>query len=209
MKPLLALLAFACSFSMLADDFPRRWQNHRDIGPVEVKGDASYNAAERSYTVKGSLDTWGTSDGFHMLWTEAAGNIVFNARVVSVEKTAEHAKAGLMIRESLDPGARHVEICVTPGDGTQFLSRAVKNGKTAATPGNLPKGKFPIYLKIERQNQTLSGYESFDGVIWKLVASTNIVLPEKVYVGMVSSSHEKTKLCTSKFDQMGIVWRAR
>ena len=64
-------------------------------------------------------------------------------------------------------------------------------------------------LKIERQGQTLSGYESFDGVIWKLVASTNFVLPEKVYIGMVSSSHEKAKLCTSKFDQMGLVWRIR
>ena len=205
----LALLALACGSSALADDLPPRWQNHGDVGPVELKGDASYNASERSYTVKGSLDTWGTNDGFHILWTEAQGNIDLHARVVSVENTANHAKAGLMIRESLDPGSRHVEICVTPGDGTQFLSRAVTNGKTAATPGKLDKGKFPIHLKIERQRQTLSGYESFDGVIWKLVASTNIALPEKVYIGMVSSSHEKAKLCASKFDQMGVVWRIR
>ena len=172
-----------------------------------MKGGASYTASERSYTLKGTLDTWGTNDGFHILWQEARGNIVFNARVVSVENTAAHAKAGLMIRESLTPGSCHAEICVTPGDGTQFLSRGETNGKTTAAAGNLDKGKFPIYLKIERTGQTLSGFESFDGVLWKPVGSINIALPEKVYIGMVASSHDKSKLCTVKFDQMGVVTR--
>ena len=58
-----------------------------------------------------------------------------------------------------------------------------------------------------RPGSGTSGFESLDGVLWKPVGSINIALPEKVYIGMVASSHDKSKLCTVKFDQMGVVTR--
>src|SRR5437773_12495650 len=55
---------------------------HQDIGAVEVKGGASFNAGV--YTIKGTLDTWGTNDGFHFVWQPFHGDGQIVARVVSV-----------------------------------------------------------------------------------------------------------------------------
>ena len=205
MKPLILLFCFALTFgSQLAGaELPSPWQ-HQDVGPVELKGDASYSAAEKSFIIKGTLDTWGTNDGFHFVWRQVRGDVELTARVVSIENTFNHAKAGLMVRESLDAGSKHAEACVTPVDGAQFLTRLETNGKTTAAHTGLNKGKFPYYLKLTRAGQTVSGYESMDGVQWTLIGSTNIALPDKIYLGLVTSSHQKTTLCTGKLDQVGL-----
>src|SRR5438552_18928008 len=95
---------------------------HQDIGAVEVKGGASFEAGV--FTIKGTLDTWGTNDGFHFVWQPFHGDGQIVARVLSVEKTMTHAKAGVMFGESLVADAKHVEACVNPVDGTQFLDLA-------------------------------------------------------------------------------------
>src|SRR5438876_8844966 len=101
---------------------------HQDIGAVEVKGGASFEAGV--FHLKGTLDTWGTNDGFHFVWRPMRGDGEIVARVVSVENTMNHAKAGVMFRESLASDAKHAEACVTPVDGTQFLARIENGGKT-------------------------------------------------------------------------------
>ena len=199
----LMIFGLAAAPSLFGSELPPPWQ-HQDIGAVEVKGDASYVQANKAYVVKGTLDTWGTNDGFQFVWQQVSGDIDFKARVVSVENTFNHAKAGLMFRESLDAGSRHAEVCVTPVDGAQFLTRLETNGKTTAAHTGLNKGKFPFYVRLVRSGKTVTGYESLDGVQWTSVGSTNIALPDRVYIGMVTSSHQKTTLCTARLDQIGL-----
>ena len=102
---------------------------------------------------------------------------------------------------------RNAEVCVNPVDGAQFLTRLETNGKTTAAHTGLNKGKFPFCLRLVRSGNTVTGYESMDGVQRTSVGSTNIALPDKIYIGMVTSSHQKTTLCTGTFDQIGL--RAR
>jgi len=197
-------VALIFGWPLAGAELPSPWQ-HQDIGAVEVKGDASYSASDRSFTIQGTLDTWGTNDGFHFVWRQVRGDVVLTARVVSVENTFNHAKGGLMFRESLDAGSKHAEACVTPVDGAQFLTRLETNGKTTAAHTGLNKEKFPFYLKLERRGQVVGGYESMDGVMWSLIGSTNLALPDKIYIGLVTSSHQKSKLCEGKFDHIGLV----
>lgn len=206
MKPLLlscCVLVFCFGSRLVAGELPSPWR-HQDVGAVEMKGDASYSPGDKSFTIKGTLDTWGTNDGFHFVWQPASGDIEITARVTSVENTFNHAKAGLMFRESLDAGSLHAQVCVTPVDGAQFLTRTETNGKTTAAHTGLNKGKFPCYLKLARTGSTVSGYESPDGKQWTLIGSTNLALPERIYLGLVTSSHQKSRLCTSRMDQIGL-----
>src|SRR5258708_20446197 len=66
----LALAMGACfSFNLAAaaeaEALPGGWK-HADIGAVEVKGSASI--VQGVFNLKGTLDTWGTNDGFHFVW---------------------------------------------------------------------------------------------------------------------------------------------
>src|ERR1044071_448666 len=111
------------------ETLPRAWK-HQDVGAVEVKGTAGFDRG--IFTIKGTLDTWGTNDGFHFVWQQVKGNSEIVARVLTVENTLNHAKAGVMFRESLAADAKHTEACVTPVDGTQFLVRAETASKTTS-----------------------------------------------------------------------------
>src|SRR5438105_12476954 len=112
---------------------------HQDIGAVEVKGSASFN--QGVFTLQGTLDTWGTNDGFHFAWQTFRGDGEIVARVLAVENTMNHAKAGVMFRESLGADSKHADACVTSVDGTQFLARTQARGKSTASHSGLDKAK--------------------------------------------------------------------
>jgi len=175
---------------------------HRDVGAVEVAGSAS--ADNGVFTVKGTLDTWGTNDGFHFVWQPLHGNGEIVARVTSVENTLPHAKGGIMIRDSLAPGAKHAQACITATDGAQFLVRSTANEKTTAFPLPGDKGKFPYWIRLVRAGDRFTGYASADGQQWKVIGSTNISMQAEVFAGITASSHVKTKLCTATFDNVRV-----
>ena len=177
------------------------WQ-HQDIGAVEVKGSATLD--QGVFTIQGTLDTWGTNDGFHFVWKPWQGDGQIVARVLSVENTLNHAKAGVMFRESLAPAAKHAQACVTPVDGTQFLVRTQTGGKTAAATTGRDKGRLPYWVKLVRAGDIFSGYESSDGTQWTLIGSTNVAMTARVYVGLTTSSHQKTTLCKATLDKVAL-----
>jgi regulation of enolase protein 1 (concanavalin A-like superfamily) len=199
---LIAILLFAGhAFSAETDTLPRPWK-HQDVGAVEVKGSAGFSRG--IFTIKGTLDTWGTNDGFHFVWQQIQGDTEIIARVLTVEDTFNHAKAGVMLRESLSADSKHAEACVTPVDGTQFLTREQTSGKTLAAHTGLDKGKLPYWVKLVREGEKFSGYESSDGQKWNLIGATNIVMPQQLYVGLVTSSHQKATLCTATLDKVTV-----
>ena len=180
---------------------PPPWE-HQDIGAVTVKGGAAFDRGV--FTLKGTLDTWGTNDGFHFVWRQFNGDGQIVARVLSVENTFNHAKAGIMFRESLAADASHAEACVTPVDGTQFLTRLDTGGKTTSAKTGLDKGRLPYWVKLVRSGNTFSGYESPDGQQWKLIGSTNIAMATGVFAGLVTSSHQSNVLCTATVDSVDL-----
>jgi len=63
------------------------------------------------------------ADEFHFAYKmlTGAGSIV--AKVESIDNTNDWAKAGVMIRETLDPGSAHAYMVVTPTQGVSFQRR--------------------------------------------------------------------------------------
>jgi len=180
---------------------PEPWK-HQDVGAVEVKGDASF--AKGVFTLKGTLDTWGTNDGFHFVYQSLKGDGQIVARVVSVENTANHAKAGVMFRESVAAEARQASTAVTPVDGVQFLHREEKGGKTTSDKVGVNKGKLPYWVKLVRAGDKFTGYESLDGKEWTQTGTTTVAMGETALVGLVTSSHQKTVLCTGVLDNVSV-----
>ncbi|MEJ7655393.1 MAG: hypothetical protein WKH64_19695, partial [Chloroflexia bacterium] len=135
------------------------------------------------------------------------GQIV--ARVTGVENTNEHAKAGVMIRESLAPDAKHATMVVTPVDGVQFLRRYETGGLTTPTNPRINKGVLPYWVKLVRKGNELSGCESIDGTNWTPTGTDTVNLGGHTYIGIVASSHQKMVAGTSTLDHIAVTPQRR
>ncbi len=181
---------------------PPPWQ-HQDVGAVSVAGSAS--AAGAVFTLKGTLDIWGTNDGCHFAWQTLKGDGAIIACVLSVEQTQNHAKGGVAIRASLESGAPHASMVDTPTDGAQFLVREKDGGATTSQKTGLNRGTMPYWVKLVRAGDKLTGYESADGKAWTQTGAATVKLPETVHIGLVASSHQKETLCAAAFDHVTVI----
>ena len=100
---LIGLAALAAPADPKASALLEGW-SHQDVGAVAVQGDARLDGGV--YAITGTLDIWGKADGFHFVHRPLEGDGQIVARVTAVQNTNNHAKAGVMIRESLDLGFR-------------------------------------------------------------------------------------------------------
>ena len=182
-------------------DLPSGWA-HADIGATPIAGDATHTNG--LFTVKGSgADIWGTADAFHYAYTTLAGDGTIVARVTSVQQGI-HAwvKAGVMIRASLDAGSPHAFMLASASKGMAFQRRATANGISASTAGTMSAA--PRWLKLQRNGNLFSAYESADGVTWTLVGTDTIVMGTTVYVGLAVTSHTTGATATCTFDNVTI-----
>lgn len=183
-----------------AATLPPGW-GHEDIGPVGREGDASFLNGQ--YNVIGSgTDIWDTVDGFQFAHTTMDGDGQIVARVISMQYTDPWAKAGVMFRQSLTPGSKHVMMAVTAGNFSSYQWRPVPDQKTHNTDG--PSTSMPYWVKLVRQGDKFSGYISPDGKDWKRIDSIVVPMPQKLYVGLVVSSHVNDELNSVLFDHVSV-----
>jgi regulation of enolase protein 1 (concanavalin A-like superfamily) len=210
MRLALLLIAWPALAGRAADDvaakggaapLPAPWE-HRDVGDVSVAGEARHDAG--AFTLTGTLDIWGKADGFHFAYRPMDGDGSIVARVDAVQNTNNHAKGGVMIRESLDADARHASLVVTAVDGTQFLRRKDAGGLTVSTGPKRDRGVFPYWVKLVRAGDEFRSYESADGKDWVLVGADTCPMARRAYVGLVASSHQKAVTSTVKIDRVGL-----
>ncbi len=156
-----------------------------------------------TYTVNAEgADIWGTSDQLHFAFKELSGAGSIAANVLSVQNTDPSAKAGVMIRDALDPDSTYAMMVVTPGDGVWFGHR---DATGQASAGNNQAGiTAPQWVKLER---TIGGlvraYYSADGSTWTLLGtSSSITMSVPLYVGLAVTSHNPGVACEAKFSNV-------
>jgi hypothetical protein len=185
-------------------DMPPGWSSG-DVGAVGAAGTTAFSAG--TWTIEGSgADIWGTADEFRFVSREVQGNFVAVARVASIENLDRWVKAGLMIREGLSAGARHVSILATPRTerGIAFQRRRQANGLSVHTAG--PAVAPPGWLALGRIGDTISVYYRATATAsWTLVGRDSLPgLPQRVNVGLAVSSHVDGTLATAVFDNVSV-----
>ncbi|MBN2270138.1 MAG: hypothetical protein JXN61_05960 [Sedimentisphaerales bacterium] len=188
---------------------PDGWAS-MDIGDVGQAGSA--NLVVATWTVNGSGDgIWGEADGFHYCYSQISGDWMISARVISITGgTHEWAKAGVMIREGLAPDSNHAFMAMTNNTSTDhatsFQWRSADDGdnnKIDYVPEGYDLGD-PVWVKIERTGDAMTGYASMDGETWTQVGSHTNVMAEDVYFGLTVTSHDNAQLMTGTFDSVEI-----
>ncbi len=161
------------------------WQG-ASIG--SASGNYVYSATDNTITLYSSgYDIWSNRDAFYYVYQPLEGDGQLIVRVDAVGNTNAWAKAGIMLRTSLDPAAAHASIVVTPGHGIHFQYRDESEGISQDQLGS--SKSTPRWLKLVRNGNDLIGYESGDGSSWTQVGATTIALPHQAFIGLILTSH--------------------
>ncbi len=161
-----------------------------------------------TYTMTASgTDIWdvGTAgnyhDEFHFAYKTLTGAGSIVARVQSVQNTDGWAKAGVMIRETLDGGSKHAFAAITPSNGVGSQGRDATGAASFNT--NQTGVTAPRWLKLERDaagNFTVS--HSANGTTWQPVTGAtarNIPMSTTVYIGLALTAHNANATCQAVF----------
>jgi hypothetical protein len=163
-----------------------------------------------TYTIKATgNDIWGNADEFHFAYKEVtSGTVTIIAKVESLEVINKDSKAGIMIRDSLEPGSRNTALLLTPDPekGLRFQNRLTIDGTTERGDDDLdPNAMAPYWLKLERTTGGLvRAYRSPDGKddTWTQFGLRVIQMSMPVYVGLAVTSHDAAQVCEAKFSNV-------
>ena len=162
-----------------------------------------------TYTMTASgADIWAVNgveaDEFHFAYKmlTGAGSIV--ARVDSVENTNDWAKAGVMIRETLDPDSAHAFMTMTPTQGVSFQRRPGTGATSESDNSTTGTETAPYWVKIERDlSRNFTAYHSANGSAWTIQgAPENIPMGDNVYIGLAVTSHDAALTCQAVFSNV-------
>jgi hypothetical protein len=154
-------------------------------------------------------DIWNNSDQFTFAYKSLNGDGSMTARVVSIGPGSNTwAKAGVMIRDSLDGGSTHAMTVMTAnsdgtaGNGASFQYRATADG-ASANSDSAAVVKPPYWVKIDRLGDNLSGSYSVDGKTWRsLGVPQTIAMAAPVHIGLCVTSHAGGEQRNFEFDSI-------
>jgi regulation of enolase protein 1 (concanavalin A-like superfamily) len=200
---LIMVLAFSLGLATIAPgQLPVGWQSE-DVGDPNLPGSTSYNGRSSVFSIKGGgSDTRDTWDQFHYVYQHRRGDFMVTAKVQSMDQPDTSDKAGIMIRETLDGFSKHAMVVLIPENGVGFLRRLETGGNSFHTAGSAVTA--PYWVRLVRKGNTLTGYESNDGVIWIEVGSEFIAMGSEVFCGLVVMSQNSDTPCTATFGSVSI-----
>jgi len=171
----------------------------RDIGGVGISGRASMTNGQVTISASGA-DIWDYADGFHFVYQPLVGDGEIVARVAGLGNSDAWAKAGVMIRESLDADAPHAFSAITSGNGAAFQRRVVQGGLSLHTAG--PTVTAPGWVRLVRHGNTFTGSMSSNGANWTTVGSGIIPMSAGVFVGLAATAHNNAVLNSASFTDL-------
>jgi regulation of enolase protein 1 (concanavalin A-like superfamily) len=174
-------------------DTPQNWTaNGADTVSLFFRGRGAgfIDRGNNAYTMSASgTDIWGTADQFRFAYKQLNGDGSITMRVDSIGNTNVWAKAGPMIRETLDAGAKNACFPVTPGSGVSFQWR---DTASAASANSQTTGIVaPYWVRITRTGNVFKAESSPDGKTWtQQGTNTTVTMGATVYIGMAVTSHD-------------------
>lgn len=172
------------------------------IGQTPPGVKAEYDATKGEYRVTGGgANVWGTADAFYFVWKKSSGDMTLSADVQWVgTSNAQHRKAFLMVRQSLDPASAYAD-AVSHGNGlTSLQFRGAANEQTYQVFTQI---EGTVRLRIVKQGNRFTMYAGKPNEELKPVGPVEYIsLKDPLYVGLGVCSHVATTLETATFSNV-------
>ena len=146
-------------------------------------------------------DIWNNADQFRFVYKSLSGNGSITARVDGLTRSDGWAKAGVMIRETLDAGSKHAMVVVTPDNGISFQRRETTAGASTSAAGrdrgstvlgpNHPHRQCP-------QGRAVAGWQDLDPDRRR----SDPAMTANVYIGLCVTSHNVAAFSTAEFSNI-------
>ena len=175
---------------------PKPWVA-ADVGSVLGEGATGFQSP-KFISVSSGTAIGGAADSFRFTSQPLVGDGSIVARVTSVENTGDWAKAGVVIRESLDPNARQAVMVVSATNGIAWQYRQNVGGSGVVVAGPTSQ-TAPAWVKVTRAGNTFTGSWSADGATWTEVGSITISMGITVLAGLSSTSDAAARLNRVEF----------
>jgi TolB protein len=183
-----------------------------DVGTVEPAGSGEFDNAANQYRIKSSGENiWARHDDFHFVYRKATSDmsITSDVELVGQGKNA-HRKAGLMIRQGLEPDAAYVDVMLH-GDGLVALQ--YRSAKGEATLDVKSSVKAPATVRLERHGETFSAYAApapakgekpAEADKFVLIGSIKLAMKDPAYAGLAVTAHDPKTTETALFSNVAI-----
>ncbi|MCI0391549.1 MAG: hypothetical protein MOB07_22635 [Acidobacteria bacterium] len=187
------------------DSTPGLFEKHGDIGTVRKPGSVEYDATQKSYLIAGGGENmWATIDAFHFVWKQMSGDVSLAADIRMIGTGGNpHRKAGLIIRQSLDPDSAYADV-VIHGDGlTSLQYREVRGGPTREIQSNV---SAPRRIRIEKEGDYVFMSIAREGEALRAAGgSFKIKMSEPFFVGLGVCAHDNNVLEKAVFSNVEIL----
>jgi hypothetical protein len=176
---------------------PAPWQAD-DIGGARPGGQ-SVTSPDEFVVYGGGDDIWQQADQFRFTWQVVTGDVTVTTQILDFMDTHPFAKAGVMIRDSLEPGAVHALLNVFPSGGLEFSRREASGQSMKASPAG--ESRFPeVRLKLVRQGARITAFAATERDAWRACGEAELPeLGHRVWVGLVVLSHDNQQLTRVTF----------
>lgn len=169
-----------------------------DIGDVGRAGSA-VQVSDDAFIVSGAgADIWGTADAFSFVYRRLNRPSWIEARVMTETSTNGFAKAGVMMRASVDPDSPHVVLNMTPRGIIELMTRSRSGEETTFIAPALapPEG---TRLRLLRVGNQISGWYARSPGAWQQVGSVIVTLDGELLAGLAVTSHDRRVLNQAVF----------
>ena len=147
-------------------------------------------------------------DEFYFVRQPLAGNGSITVRVTSLTGllpgqgpgsapavVVPWSKAGIIIKDGTRQGSAYAAMMVTGGNGVRMQWNYT--GDTPGLPGTVSAAR-PRWLRLTRDGDTITGYDSADGTHWTRVGTVSLAgLPSTVQAGLFVTSPEQAAYSSS------------
>ena len=157
-----------------------------------------------AFTVSaGGNDIWNSADAFRFAYKTLNGNGTMTAKVESLVNTDPWAKAGVMIRETLNAGSRNAFMPLSVGNSCSWQWRPVADGVSSNTGWTGTAVTAPYWVRITRTGNAFKGETSPDGKTWtQLGTDTTVTMTASVYIGLAVTAHNAARVTTAEFSNV-------
>jgi len=208
---------FKGTYEVEADQFPVTGATTLPRAPIPAENLSPWIAADIGTPLAGgqekisdtSFNIWGggadissRSDSFRFIHrSSTGGDMTMWVRVEGQDATGAGAKAGLMVRQSLEPGSPFYFVQVTPKDGAGPRYRTSLNGNAGPALPISAEADLPLWLKLVRKSNSFTAFTSTDGTTWEQNFRTAthknpraITMTEPVLVGFAVTAGDAAKV---------------
>lgn len=167
-----------------------------DVGDVRVPGSFEVAGDDGVRVLAAGSNIGNAADAFHFVYVPLEGDVDVRGQIAAVDRPDAWAKAGVMVRGSLDAGAPHALMAVSPTGAAEFISRSVAGGDSTSAVRNA--AGLESWVRVARTGATAIAFTSPDGETWNEVGRADVAYDETVYVGVAVTSKRPNQLAAAE-----------